>query len=66
MTYMFKFLLVIVTFGLYYPWPGRATRASFNINRHRYGTSCFNVEMTSAEFYSRLPGRWPRARDCPS
>lgn len=51
MAYLFKFLLVIVTFGLYYPAWSRDTR-TFNINRHRYGTAYFNVEMTSGEFYS--------------
>jgi uncharacterized membrane protein YjgN (DUF898 family) len=50
MAYMIKFILVIVTLGLYYPAWSRDTR-SFNINGHKYGTAYFRAALTSAEFY---------------
>jgi uncharacterized membrane protein YjgN (DUF898 family) len=51
MAYMIKFLLVIVTFGFYYPAWSRDTR-SFNINGHKFGTAYFRAALKSSEFYS--------------
>jgi len=51
MTYLFQFVPVILTLGIYYPQWSRDARR-FSVERHRYGSGYFRFEVSSSPFYS--------------